>query len=550
MTGERQIISGELHYPRIPPEYWAARFAMARAMGLDTISTYVFWNVHEESPGTYDFSHWRDVARFVRLAADAGLDVILRPGPYVCAEWDFGGLPAWLLAGNARIRSTDERFLEPARRWLQRLGEELAPLLRPRGGPIVAVQLENEYGAFGEDAAYLRALRAALVDAGFDGVPLFTIDQPRDALRGSLPDLPIALTFAPGEPHAHFDLLRSLRPGAPLLCGEYWAGWFDHWGEAHQRDDAAQQTRDLAWMLAAGVSLNVYMFHGGTNFGFWNGANTAGGAPYQPTTTSYDYLAALDETGRPTPKYFAFRDAIAAHTRRALPPVPQLDPVVTIAAPEFDETAPLSQAFERAIRAPGPLPMEDVGQAYGYILYQTRMRGAWRGELRIDELHDYAVVSVDGRVAGRLDSRLGESVLAIDGAPPGALLEILVENGGRVNYGADLASGRKGITRAVYWNGEPLRDWTMRPLDFRTLPPLSFSRATLHGPGFCRGTFEIGKPADIYIDVSSLGKGSLWVNGHHAGRFWRIGPQRALYVPAPWLRAGRNEVIAFVVAEP
>ncbi len=551
MTGDRQIISGELHYPRIPHEYWPARFAMAAAMGLDTISTYAFWNVHEEQRGSYDFAGQRDVARFVRLAAQAGLDVILRPGPYVCAEWDFGGLPAWLLAdGDVRIRTTDERYLGPARRWLRRLGDELSPLLRSRGGPIVAVQLENEYGAFGDDKEYLRALRAALVDAGFDGVPFYTIDQPRDALRGSLPDLPIALTFGPGDPRAHFETLRDARPNAPMLCGEYWAGWFDHWGEAHQHDDMAQEARDLAWMLAASGSVNLYMFHGGTNFGFWNGANTDDEARYQPTTTSYDYLAALDESGRPTEKYFAFREVIGAYTKRALPTVPHLEPVVSLPPPRFVETAAMSQGFGRAFAAPDPLPMESVGQAYGYILYQTRMRGAARGELRIEQLRDYAVVCVDGHVVGRLDRRLGESLLSIDRAPEGSLLEILVENGGRVNYGPELPFQQKGITRAVYWNGEPLKDWTIRSLDVRTLPSLTFSEQSEQSrdaPAFYRGTFEMRECADIYIDMTSLGKGSLWVNGHHAGRFWQIGPQHALYVPAPWLRTGLNEVIAFVV---
>ncbi|HTU69882.1 MAG TPA: beta-galactosidase family protein [Candidatus Baltobacteraceae bacterium] len=547
MTGARQVISGELHYPRIPHQYWAARFAMAAAMGLDTISTYTFWNVHEQQRGSYDFSGQRDVARFVRLAAAAGLDVILRPGPYVCAEWDFGGLPAWLLADGARVRTTDERYLAPVLRWLRHLGEQLAPLLRSRGGPIVAVQLENEYGAFGNDTDYLRALRAALVDAGFDGVPFYTIDQPADALRGCLPDLPIALTFGPGDPRANFETLRAARPNAPMLCGEYWAGWFDHWGEPHAHDDPAQEARDLAWMLAAGASVNLYMFHGGTSFGFWNGANTDEQARYRPTTTSYDYRAALDESGRPTPKYFAFREVIAGHTERALPAVPHLEPVLSLPAPVLVETAALSQAFGRAFAAPDPLPMESVGQAYGYILYQTRIRGAARGELAIEALRDYAVVCVDGDVVGRLDRRLGESVLSIDRAPEGSLLEILVENGGRVNYGPDFPFEQKGITRAVYWNGQPLLDWTVRPLDLRTLPALAFSEQSRNAPAFHRGTFEMGECADIYIETSSLGKGSLWVNGQHAGRFWDVGPQQALYVPAPWLRPGRNEVIAFIL---
>jgi beta-galactosidase len=238
---------------------------MARAMGLNAISTYVFWNRHEQYEGRYEFDGENDVAQFIHLAQEHGLDVILRPGPYVCAEWDFGGLPAWLLKdGPIAVRTTDERFMEPVRRWLKRLGEELAPLQRAHGGPIVAVQLENEYGAFGTDRGYLAQLRASLEDAGFKESPMFTIDQPGDLANGAVDDLPIAVTFAPGDPGSQFASVHALRPGVPLLCGEYWAGWFDHWGEPHARLDDAQQARDLQWMLAQGVSVNMYMFHGGT----------------------------------------------------------------------------------------------------------------------------------------------------------------------------------------------------------------------------------------------------------------------------------------------
>jgi beta-galactosidase len=546
MIGKRQIISGEMHYPRIPHEYWRHRFGMARAMGLNTISTYVFWNVHEEQPGRFDFSGGKDVAGYVRIAAECGLDVVLRPGPYVCAEWEFGGLPAWLLAGDIRVRTTDQNFMRPARRWLRRIGDELAPLLQPYGGPIVAVQLENEYGAFGDDAAYLRALRGAYDDAGFGAVPYYTIDQPTDALRGSLPDLAIGLTFGPGDPRKHFDLLRKSRPDAPLICGEYWAGWFDHWGEPHRHDDAAQQSRDLAWMLEAGVNLNIYMFHGGTNFGFSNGANSERTRPYQPTVTSYDYLAAVDEAGRATPKYYAFRAVIAAHTRQALPEIPAPPfPLVPSPELEFRESAPLTEALGKPLSSATPVPMESLGQSFGYVLYRTHLHGDRSGELRIEEVRDYAVVSIDGRVAARLDRRLAQSTLRIDHAPDAALLEILVENGGRINYGPDFPFERKGITRDVYWNEKPLAEWTIWPLELRTLPQLDFTQRYHAGPAFFRGIFELRELADTFIEVKGLGKGSLWINGHHAGRFWEIGPQRALYIPAPWLRRGVNEVIAF-----
>ncbi len=232
MECRRQIVCGEMHYPRIPHEYWRARLAMARAMGLNAVSTYVFWNRHEPRPGVYDFAGENDIARFIRLAQEEDLLVVLRPGPYVCAEWEFGGLPAWLLKdGEIPVRSNDPRFIEPAERWFVRLGDEIASLQSAHGGPIVAMQLENEYGAFGEDRAYLQSIRKALKRAGLDSSLLYTIDQPGDLARGSLPDVPIAVTFAPGDPATQFTRVHELRPDAPLLCGEYWAGWFDHWGE-------------------------------------------------------------------------------------------------------------------------------------------------------------------------------------------------------------------------------------------------------------------------------------------------------------------------------
>src|SRR5579872_3461847 len=343
MSACGQIVSGELHYPRIPPEYWRDRLRMARAMGLNAISTYVFWNRHEPEPGRFDFTGENDVASFIRLAQEEDLRVVLRPGPYVCAEWDFGGLPAWLLRdGPIPIRSTHEKFMTPVRSWLARLGETLAPLQQARGGPIIAVQLENEYGAFTSDRAYLLALRAALTDAGFGESPLFTIDQPGDLAAGSLDDVPIAVTFAPGNPAHIFERLHALRPDAPLLTGEYWAGWFDHWGEYREPLDRTVQEHDLEWMLARGASVNVYMFHGGTNFGFWNGANSDREHPYQTTTTSYDYEAALDEAGRPTPKYYAFRDVIERATKTAARPVPPSPRTIDVAEFELADAAPFS----------------------------------------------------------------------------------------------------------------------------------------------------------------------------------------------------------------
>lgn len=542
MIAGRQILCGELHYPRIPPEYWGARMRMARAMGLDAVSTYVFWNVHEQIEGRYDFEGWNDVARFVLTAQEEGLDLVLRPGPYVCAEWDFGGLPAWLLrSGPVPIRSTDPRYFEPARRWLLRLGQELAPLQRSRGGPIVAVQMENEYGAFGDDREYLRALREVLIEAGFGDAPMFTIDQPADLARGALEGVPAAVTFAPGEAGAQFETLRALRPSSPLICGEYWAGWFDHWGEPHALLDDATQARDLDWMLRNGVSLNLYMFHGGTNFGFWNGANAFEPHPYQPTVTSYDYQAALDEAGRVTPKYFAFRNLIAGHKGTPLPAVPSAAPAIEIPRFALDRSAPLSAGFGLPVHAEEPLPMERFGCGYGYALYRAQLPGPARGPLEFGEVRDYAVVLIDGRAIGRLDRRLGETSVEVDVGARGAILEILIENCGRLNYGPQMAFELKGLTQGLRFCGRPVRGFEMRAL---AAQPPSAAGGSHDAPAFFHGTFALDRTGDAFLDTAALGKGVLWINGHALGRFWNIGPQRRLYVPGPWLREGENHVVA------
>lgn len=545
MIPGRRVISGEMHYPRVPREYWRDRLRMARAMGLDTISTYVFWNRHERVRGVYDFEGENDVAAYVRYAQEEGLDVILRPGPYVCAEWDFGGLPAWLLREGVPVRTAHERYMKPVREWLKRLGEELAPLQRAHGGPIAAVQVENEYGAFGNDRAYLAALRDALVAAGFGESPLFTIDQPKDAGAGSLDELPVALTFAPGDPAAEFEKLRALRSNAQLLCGEYWAGWFDHWGEAHHRLDDEQQARDLQWMLRENCSVNIYMFHGGTNFGFWNGANSSPSHPYEPTTTSYDYDAALDEAGRPTAKFQLFREVIAASRGNAPLPVPPLPE--TMAVPHFrltESCALLEADLGEGISVDRPCPMETFGQSFGYILYRTTLAGPFEGELEIDAVRDYAVVALEGNVVARLDRRLGESRAAIRCENPQARLDILVENGGRINYGPDLPFERKGITRAVRLNGREIPGWRVYCLPLDDPHAYAFGTGVAAAPAFYRGTMYLERPACTFLDVRGLGKGALWINGRNAGRFWNIGPQYKLYVPGAWLQVGDNTVVA------
>src|SRR3984957_14394054 len=370
-----QIISGALHYERIPREYWRDRLKKARAMGLNAISTYVFWNVHEPHPGTYVFREQYDVAAFIRMAQEQGLYVILRPGPYACAEWDLGGLPAWLLADpNIILRSSDERFLGPAERWLRRLGRELAPLQITRGGPIIAVQVENEYGSFGADKEYMKHILAAIKNAGLGEALLYTADGGDELPAEALPGIHAVVNFGPGDAKEELAKLQKFRPGEPVMSGEYWDGWFDHWGEKHHSTDTSQQAQELDWILGQGYSINIYMFHGGTSFGFMNGANISGeDGGYRPLTTSYDYDAALDEAGRPTKKFYLFRDVIQRRTGITPPPLPATLPMTGMAEVELVESVPLWSNLPAPASVEHPRSMETFGQGYGYILYRTQL---------------------------------------------------------------------------------------------------------------------------------------------------------------------------------
>jgi beta-galactosidase len=550
-----QVLSGEMHYTRVPREYWRDRLKKARAMGLNTITTYVFWDLHEPRPGVWDFQGQLDVAEFAREAQQEGLWVILRPGPYVCSEWDLGGLPSWLLADpNMQLRSQDPAFLRPAAAYLKRLGQELAPLTAARGGPIIMVQVENEYGSFADDKDYMRAVRDAIVAAGFDDVVLEAADGPWNWPKGTLPDLPVVANFPPGRAPEAFAALDKFRPGNPHMAGEWWAGWFDQWGEPHHRTDAEKEARDMEWMLANGASFSIYMWHGGTTFGFMNGANWEDKQGYRPQTTSYDYDAALDEAGRITKKYEMFRQVIARHAAQPLPEPPAPQPIIEVPAFELRQRSPLWDNLPKPVLSETPRTMEAVGQRYGYIAYRTRLpRGS--GELVVDEPRDYAQVYVDGALAGTLDRRLQQTKLNVACAKAACELTILVENTGRINFGDKLRDDRKGITRSVSFGGKELRDWRTYPLPMDDVQRVfeqhgSGTRATAGGPAFYRGTFTLSAPGDTFLDTRGWGKGEVWVNGHNLGRFWSIGPQQTLYVPGPWLKKGANEVVVFALTEP
>ena len=552
-----QIISGTIHYPRVPREYWRDRLRKARAMGLNTVETYAFWNLHEPRPGVFDFSGNNDIAAFVRMAQEEGLNVIVRPGPYICAEWEAGGLPAWLFADpSIQVRTRDARFLAASDRYLSRLGQELAPLQATHGGPIIAVQIENEYGTFGNDRLYMEQIHQSMVRAGLGDSILFTSDGGRELVNDSLPGILPVVNFGQGKALRAYTarylsflyMASTMGPfhfDQPSMTGEYWAGWYDAWGGEHARTDPEIQAKEVDWMLGRGYSVNLYMFHGGTNFGFMNGANIANDA-YLPLVTSYDYDAALDEAGRPTKKFYMFRDVIQRRTGITPPPLPAALPIASVAAFPLTESTPLWSNLPAAVTAEHPRSMETFGQSYGYILYRKELTGPVAGQLVVDDLRDYAAVYLNHKLQGTLDRRFKQTQLTITVPAGPVTLDILVENTGRINYGAQIQEGQAGITRSVSLAGHELSGWQVYCLPMTSPDGLKdWQKKAIAGPAFHRGTFTLASAADTYLDVSQLGKGFVWVNGHNLGRTWGIGPQQSLFLPAAWLQKGANQVVVF-----
>lgn len=541
-----QIISGEMHYARIPQPYWRDRLLKAKAMGLNAVTVYAFWNVHEPRPNEWNFSGQYDVAQFVRAAQEAGLYVILRPGPYVCAEWSFGGYPNWLLKDpKIQVRSLDPAYMKAAQDYMNHLGEQLKPLLWMNGGPIIAVQVENEYGSYGNDKTYLEAVKRMIINAGLGGVVMYTADGPR-LWGGTLPELPAAIDVGPGEAESGFAQLLKFRPNSPLMyAAEFYPGWFDQWGKPHETGAPIEkQLKDLSWILSHGYSVSLYMFHGGTDWGFMNGAN-AKEKSYEPQTTSYDYAAPLDEAGNPTPHYYALRDLFEKYEAEKAPPVPASVPLISVAPFGMDESASLWDNLPTSLRSDDPLHFEDFNIETGYMLYRTGIHGPLKGTLDIGEARDYAVIYVDGKRVATLDRRLGQHATTLDVKGGSARLDILVEDTGRINYGSLFATDRKGLISPVLLNGVRLKGWENFPLRLAEPPAARWSKGDVAGPAFHRGTFDLMKVGDTYLDVSALGKGLIWVNGHAIGRVWNIGPQQSDYVPGCWLQTGRNTVTVF-----
>ncbi|MBV6496038.1 MAG: Beta-galactosidase [Pyrinomonadaceae bacterium] len=542
------IRSGEMHYPRVPREHWRERFRMAKAMGLNAITTYVFWNLHEKTQGKFDFSGNLDIAEYARIAQEEGLFLIVRPGPYICTEWDFGGFPGWLLREkDMKVRTRDPKFLSAAARYMKEVGKQLAPHQITNGGNIILVQVENEYGSFGGDHEYMNAVKRSIVDAGFT-VPLFTSDGPGENFlqRGTLPDVAAVINMGTvDDPAAQWANFARFRQNVPRMVGEYWIGWFDHWGEKHHTATIESVTRGIDYFLKNNISFNIYMFHGGWSFGYMAGANYSDTVPYQPDTSDYDYDSPLDAGGRPTPKFYAIRELIKRYfPDEKIPEVVDRTKFIELPKTSLKDTASLEDAVRlvNPIASERPLPMESVGQNFGFILYRKRLDRVINGKVEFNEQRDYSHVFVNGKFVGKLDRRLNEQSITIN-AKTGDTLDVLVENMGRINYGERLMYDRKGITESVHFGSDELKGWQIYRLPFDDLSRLRFSTKQIERPVFFRGSFSLKSVGDTFLDMRKWGKGHVWVNGHHLGRFWNIGPQQSLYLPAGWLKKGRNTIV-------
>ena len=549
-----QIISGEMHPSRIPSDYWQHRIRMAKAMGCNTISVYIMWNYHEQEEGVFDFETGnRNLSQFFRLVEEEGLWLIVRPGPYVCAEWELGGIPPYLLRiPDIKLRCMDPRYMEAAERYISKLAEVIKPFQVTAGGPLLMVQIENEYGSFGNDRNYLERLKEVWTANGIN-VPFFTGDGPTTYMleAGSLPGCAVGLDS--GSRPEHFELAAKMNPGVPVFSSETYPGWLTHWGEEWARPDTASLLKEIKFLMDNKKSFNFYVIHGGTNFGFTAGANS-GGKGYEPDVTSYDYDAPIDEQGRPTAKYMALRNLIGSYLPKGkkLPPIPEPIPSYEIPSIGLTVFSSVWDNLPQPVSSVQPKPFEAYGQDYGFILYTTELIGHKKGKLTVTDLHDFATVFLNGEFIGTLDRREGINTIDIpESNVERPRLEILVEGMGRINFAQHLID-RKGITDRVTLNGMTLMNWEVYnlPMDHKFIYEL---RSSNRNPGkkgiFFKGNFFLTAPGDTFLDMSNFQKGIVWVNGNNLGRYWNIGPQKRLYCPASFLRNGNNEMLVLDLLE-
>lgn len=587
LNGKPFIVkAAELHYPRIPRPYWEHRIKMCKALGMNTICLYVFWNIHEQEEGKFDFTGNNDVAEFCRLAQKNGMYIIVRPGPYVCAEWEMGGLPWWLLKKkDIRLREDDPYFLKRVEIFEKEVGGQLADLTIENGGPIIMVQVENEYGSYGENKPYVSKIRDILRKSGFDKVTLFQCDWASNFERNGLDDLVWTMNFGTGANiDNQFRRLKQLRPESPLMCSEFWSGWFDKWGARHETRPAQAMVKGIDEMLSKGISFSLYMTHGGTSFGHWAGANSPG---FAPDVTSYDYDAPINEYGHATPKYYELRKIMQKYNDKKLPTVPKA-PMKIIEIPQFEitEYAPISMGIkeETSINDGKLKTFEEMNMGWGSALYSTILPEIKYASILTMEAHDFAQIFINGKYIGKIDRVKKENSIVLPPVQKNDELIVLVEGMGRINFGRAIKDF-KGIldTPTIQVTIDDI-ETTFRPLNWRirTIPDdyettvQSFSRKEklklnglsintlqsetsqyssdstdiLKRPGYYRAYFNLKKVGDTFLNFETWGKGQVYINGHALGRFWSIGPQQTLYVPGCWLKKGKNEIIVLDVVGP
>ena len=584
------VKAAEVHYPRIPRPYWDHRIKMCKALGMNTVCIYVFWNIHEQQEGQFDFTGNNDVAEFCRLAQKNGMYVIVRPGPYVCAEWEMGGLPWWLLKKkDIKLRERDPYFMERVKIFEQKVGEQLAPLTIQNGGPIIMVQVENEYGSYGEDKPYVSEIRDCLRGIYGKELSLFQCDWSSNFEKNGLDDLTWTMNFGTGANiNDQFRRLGQLRPDAPKMCSEFWSGWFDKWGARHETRPAKDMVEGMDEMLSKGISFSLYMTHGGTSFGHWAGANSPG---FAPDVTSYDYDAPINEYGHVTPKFWELRKMMAKYNDgKKMPNVPKAPmPIITVPKFELKEFAPLVSAVTKPVNG-AIKTFEEMDMGWGTMMYSTRLPEITSQSVLSGEFHDFAQVFIDQKYIGKIDRVKNEKSLTIPAVKKGAELIIIVEGMGRINFGRAIKDF-KGIVGNITLTTETdnvemvltPKQWTniAIPDDYQTavraldmvkgvndqvaagkakgsVPALALTQGyegskklgDIMKAGYHRGYFNLKKVGDTFLNFETWGKGQVYVNGHAMGRIWSIGPQQTLYVPGCWLKKGKNEIIVLDVVGP
>jgi beta-galactosidase len=562
------IYSGEMHYSRIPHEYWRHRLQMMKGMGLNTVATYVFWNWHETEPGKWDFEGDKNLAEYIKIAGEEDMMVILRPGPYVCAEWEFGGYPWWLQnIEGMEIRRDNEQFLKHTKLYIERLFKEVGHLQCTNGGPIIMVQCENEFGSYvsqrkdiplEEHRAYNAKIKQQLADAGFN-VPLFTSDGSWLFEGGSTPG---ALPTANGENNIENlkKVVNEYHNGkGPYMVAEFYPGWLSHWAEPFPQISASRIAKQTEEYIKNNVSFNFYMVHGGTNFAFTAGANYDKRRDIQPDLTSYDYDAPISEAGWVTAKYDSIRNVMKKYVKN-IPDAPAAIPVIEIPSIKLDKVADVLGYTSRIkpISNEEPLTFEQMNQGYGYVLYSRHFNQPISGTLAIPGLRDYAVIYIDGEKVGELNRNTQTYEMEIE-VPFNATLQILVENMGRINYGSEIVHNTKGIISPITIAGQPISgNWEMYQLPMSEVPDFTklgnnnvFKNGSSQAnrlkdcPVLYEGTFNLDETGDTFIDMEAWGKGIIFINGHNIGRYWKVGPQQTLYIPGVWLKKGENKIVIF-----